>query len=128
MTVEEVEDVEPGGLPSRPWVGEFPLPAASILGQEKMFFDEIRDRKTATGESDFAPFADRNEWDLASLLVRSGLKQEAINDYLTLPIVSIHSICIQACSTHLSTTSCALLDKNSYLTIIPQQLRLPPED
>ena len=89
VTVEEVEDIEPGGLPKRPWVGEFPHDAGSILRQAKTFFEEIRDRKVAASETNFAPFANREEWELASFLIRSGLSQESIEDYLTLPIVSV---------------------------------------
>ncbi|KAI0709807.1 hypothetical protein C8Q76DRAFT_624659 [Earliella scabrosa] len=86
VTVEEVEDIEPGGLPKRPWVGEFPHDAGSILRQAKTFFEEIRDRKVAASKTNFAPFANREEWELASFLIRSGLSQESIEDYLTLPI------------------------------------------
>ncbi|TFK91398.1 hypothetical protein K466DRAFT_541773 [Polyporus arcularius HHB13444] len=86
VTVEEVEDIEPGGLPRKPWPGEFPEPVANILRHAKTFFEEIRDQKKASGQTNFAPFANREEWELARFLVRSGLSQESIEDYLTLPI------------------------------------------
>ena len=88
VTVEEVEDIEPGGLPRRPWLGEYPDPTVgNVLRQAKTFFEDIHERKSVAGQSNFAPFANREEWELARFLVRSGLSQEAIQDYLTLPIV-----------------------------------------
>ena len=88
VTVEEVEDIEPGGLPRRPWLGEYPDPTVgNVLRQAKTFFEDIHERKSVTGQSNFAPFANREEWELARFLMRSGLSQEAIQDYLTLPIV-----------------------------------------
>lgn len=87
VTVEEVEDEEAGGFPKRPWIGEFPKPVASILRKAKTVFEELRDAKRAKCEDSFTPFANREEWELASFLVRSGLSQEQIKDYLTLPIV-----------------------------------------
>ncbi|KAI1790350.1 hypothetical protein LXA43DRAFT_891155 [Ganoderma leucocontextum] len=86
VTVEEVEDDEAGGLPKRPWIGEFPRAVASILRKAKTVFEELRDTKRSQREDNFAPFANREEWELASFLVRSGLSQEQIEDYLTLPI------------------------------------------
>ena len=88
VTVEEVEDIEPGGLPRRPWLGEYPDPTVgNVLRRAKTFFEEIHERKNVAGQSNFAPFANREEWELARFLVRSGLSQDAIQDYLTLPIV-----------------------------------------
>ncbi|KAI0754751.1 hypothetical protein C8Q80DRAFT_1226925 [Daedaleopsis nitida] len=73
-------------MPKKPWVGEYPKAAADILRHAKTFFEEIRDRQTSTGESPYAPFADQEEWELASFLIRSGMSQGSIEDYLTLPI------------------------------------------
>ncbi|PIL32079.1 hypothetical protein GSI_06784 [Ganoderma sinense ZZ0214-1] len=86
VTVEEVEDEEPGGLPKRPWIGEFPRAVASILRKAKTIFEELRDSKRSKREDNFAPFANREEWELAAFLMRSGMSQEQIEDYLTLPI------------------------------------------
>lgn len=89
VTVEEVEDEEPGGLPKRPWVGEYPEDVAAILGEAKTAFEELLAQKKGAGVDNFAPFADREDWELASWLVQSGLSQEAIGNYLTLPIVCV---------------------------------------
>lgn len=90
VTVEEVEDEDsPGGLPKKPWVGEFPYDVATIIGEGKTRFEELLAQNQAAGINNFAPFADREDWELASWLVKSGLSQEAIDDYLTLPIVRV---------------------------------------
>ncbi|KAI1783127.1 hypothetical protein LXA43DRAFT_977266 [Ganoderma leucocontextum] len=59
---------------------EYMIPAKTV-------FEELRDTKRAKNEDSFAPFANCEEWELASFLVRSGLSQEQIEDYLTLPII-----------------------------------------
>ncbi|KAM5536416.1 hypothetical protein V8D89_009852 [Ganoderma adspersum] len=77
VTVEEVEDEEAGGLPKA---------VATILRKAKTVFEELRDSKCTKNEDTFAPFANREEWELASFLMCSGMSQEQIEDYLTLPI------------------------------------------
>ncbi|KAM5533658.1 hypothetical protein V8D89_012682 [Ganoderma adspersum] len=67
VTVEEVEDEEAGGLPKRPWIGDFPRAVASILRKAKTIFEELRDKKHAKHEE-------------ASHLLQT------IDDYLMLPI------------------------------------------
>ncbi|TBU37509.1 hypothetical protein BD309DRAFT_905077 [Dichomitus squalens] len=86
VTVEEVEDIEAGGLPKHPWVGEFPAEVARVYGHGETAFEHLSKTKRQKGETSFAPFADRDEWDLASWLVKSGLSQKAMEEYLTLPI------------------------------------------
>ena len=89
VTVEEVEDIELGGLPRRPWVGEYPEEAhiAAVLRHASTIFEELRDQRENTGLTNYVPFENREEWELAKWLITSGLSQEAINEYLTLPIV-----------------------------------------
>ena len=41
VTVEEVEDMEAGGLPKQPWIGEFLKAVASILWKAKIVFEEL---------------------------------------------------------------------------------------
>ncbi len=89
VTVEDVEDEEPGGLPKRPWIGGYPANVAAVLGEARTVFEELLASRTAAGSDNFAPFDDRDDWELASWLVRSGLSQEMIEDYLTLPIVRV---------------------------------------
>ncbi|OBZ67180.1 hypothetical protein A0H81_13050 [Grifola frondosa] len=84
--VEEVEDEEPGGLPKRPWIEDFPLLAAEVFGQASTQFEDIHAEKHTAGEDQWAPFADREEWELAEWLMTTGISQEAIDSYLKLPI------------------------------------------
>ena len=96
VTVEEVEDEEAGGIPKRPWVGEFPAAAGSVLWYARTCFEKLLEKYHASaGNMDIftgTPFSDREEWELARWLVKSGLSQEAIEQYLTLPIVRKHAI------------------------------------
>ncbi len=100
VTVEEVEDIEAGGLPKKPWVGEYPDSVAAVVGEGKTLFETLLETNRAAGVDNFAPFADREEWDLASWLVSSGLSQEAIDEYLTLPIVRTSSHVPQMATCH----------------------------
>ncbi len=99
VTVEEVEDIEAGGLPKRPWVGEYPEVArvGEALRQATTIFEELREKRRTAGTSHFAPFDDREEWELAKWLMTSGLSQEAIDEYLTLPIVRQHASTSRYC-------------------------------
>ncbi len=89
VTVEEVEDVEAGGLPKKPWAGEYPedARAGEVLRKATTVFEELQEKRRTAGTKHFAPFDDREEWELAKWLMTSGLSQEAIDNYLTLPIV-----------------------------------------
>ena len=73
----------------RPWVGEYPEEAhiAAVLRHASTIFEELRDQRENTGLTNYAPFENCEEWELAKWLITSGLSQEAINEYLTLPIV-----------------------------------------
>ncbi|RDX46169.1 hypothetical protein OH76DRAFT_1356587 [Lentinus brumalis] len=88
VTVEEVEDIEPGGLPRRPFLGEFPeeFCVGAVFGKAKTSFEELHHKRTEAGNGSYAPFENREEWELAKWLMTSGLSQEAIDQYLTLPI------------------------------------------
>ncbi|OBZ67720.1 hypothetical protein A0H81_12089 [Grifola frondosa] len=78
VRVEEVEDEEAGGLPKKPWVKDFPTEAASILDHRKTSFETIRDQKGEAGDSSWAPFTCKEEWELAKWLMSTGLSQNAV--------------------------------------------------
>ncbi|PSR76367.1 hypothetical protein PHLCEN_2v8507 [Hermanssonia centrifuga] len=87
--VEVVEDeVEAGGLPSRPFV-QYHASAGQKKQQGKTPFERIHEeREMAAGEetSAFAPFESQDEWELARWLMTSGLSQAEIDKYLKLEI------------------------------------------
>ena len=55
----------------------------------------------------YYPFASKEEWGLASWLLCSGLSMRAIDDFLTLPIVSLENLVV-----------CSLLIKNQGPTVL----------
>lgn len=129
VTVEEIEDVEEGGLPKRPWIGDFSQDAGTIYGHVLTSFEQLHEQQKTTGKGSFAPFANREEWELASFLVRSGMSQTAIEDFLTLPIVS-NCICrmqSRVRSILVGLTSFWLVDSESYQTCLPQQACISTE-
>lgn len=62
-------------------------PVANVLGSEKTAFETMKDLQEASGQSSYAPFKDRSEWELAAWLVKN-VNQRATDEYLKLPIVS----------------------------------------
>jgi hypothetical protein len=81
--VEEVEDEET--YPR--YVKEFPT-RAEELGDGKMAFEEIFEDQSAKGESPWAPFTDKDEWELARWLVKN-VNQRATEEFLKMPGVSV---------------------------------------
>ncbi len=94
VTVEEVPDIEAGGLPHHPWVEDFPGKAGTPLRDGVTYFETIHAHKDAAAESPWSPFESEEEWQLAQWLITSGLSQKAIDDYLKLPIVCLSCVCL----------------------------------
>ncbi|CDO76939.1 hypothetical protein BN946_scf185006.g21 [Trametes cinnabarina] len=86
VEIEEVEDIEEGGLPHRPWIEEFPTSAGATYGCAETEFKRILREQRDKGVEPWAPFADMEEWELAEWLITSGLSQTAIEEYLKLNI------------------------------------------
>ncbi|TBU21231.1 hypothetical protein BD311DRAFT_678982 [Dichomitus squalens] len=86
VTVEDVDDVEAGGLPKRPWTGQYPDAVATVFGQARTSFEDLLEKQEKAGQGLYAPFADEEEWGLGSWLATSGLSQEEIDKFLMLPI------------------------------------------
>lgn len=88
VTVEEVPDLEEGGLPRKAWVEDFPGEAGTPIDTAKTSFERIRLAKEAAEDSPWAPFENEDEWQLSHWLVTSGLTQTNIEKFLKLKIVS----------------------------------------
>lgn len=61
--------------------------AAEVLGEAKTSFQVMKDIQDASGQGMYAPFADREEWELAEWLI-SNANQGAMDKFLKLSIVS----------------------------------------
>jgi hypothetical protein len=61
--------------------------AADILGTAQTSFEEMRATREAAGIGNYAPFADKDEWELAEWLINN-VNQRATDEFLKLPIVS----------------------------------------
>jgi hypothetical protein len=83
--VEEVEDEETYQRYAR----EFPTPADE-LGDGKTIFEEIFDDQREKDESPWAPFADKDEWELARWLAKN-VNQRATDNFLKMSAVSFIS-------------------------------------
>lgn len=85
---DEDDELETGGLPKRPFVDYSARLSTKIKGRGQTLF-EAMDAAQAGKDNPWAPFADKEEWELAHWLMTKGLTQSAVDDYLKLPIVSI---------------------------------------
>ena len=81
--VEEVDDEET--YPR--YAKEFPT-SAKVFGDGKTAFEEIFREQTVKGESPWAPFADKDEWELVRWLVKN-VNQQATEEFLKNPGVSV---------------------------------------
>lgn len=93
--VEEVEDEEAYTRYSRP----FPT-SSTTYGDGKTVFEAIFEDQTSKGESAFAPFADRDDWDLARWLALN-VNQRATEEFLKMPGVSFVNTDSTKTRTHL---------------------------
>ena len=71
------------------------FPAASkTYGHRKMFADSFNDNKFAPYrvQNTYYPFADQEEWELGSFLLRSGMSMQKVDEFLRLKLVSEFSL------------------------------------
>ncbi|KIM64572.1 hypothetical protein SCLCIDRAFT_23311 [Scleroderma citrinum Foug A] len=62
---------------------QFPGIAATILGRKEMIFESLEAAELEKGESEWAPFCDEDEWELAQFLMKN-LGQTKIDELLKL--------------------------------------------
>jgi hypothetical protein len=82
----EVEEVEDEDAPGRRYVQSYPEGAAYILGQGKTMFETYREKQDGRKEQRWAPFQDKEEWELAQWLMKN-VGQMKIDEFLKLDIV-----------------------------------------
>lgn len=61
--------------------------APKILGEGKTKFQIWQEEQSLQGESEWAPFQNKNEWDLAQWLFKN-VGQKSMDEFLKLPIAS----------------------------------------
>lgn len=88
-TVEEVEDDEDAPGASR-WYEDYPGPAGMPLQGPREFpdkqttFDRIRTEQSEANLPPWHPFESKDDWELAQWLVRAGVSQSKIEEFLKL--------------------------------------------
>jgi hypothetical protein len=93
--VEDVQELEAGGLPKTPFV-DYPgsdYNAGCTYGRGKNLYESMKDTRREQGICDdtsqrWAPFENQEEWELGQWLMESGLSHSDIDKYLKLNIVS----------------------------------------
>jgi Plavaka transposase len=66
----------------------FPHPAGVILSEAATWLEHVHKHKEGNNQSVYHPFIDQDEWELAEMLMTSGMSQSKIDKLLKLPIVS----------------------------------------
>jgi hypothetical protein len=86
--MEEAEEDVDQATPKR-YIEPFPGPAGAALREEKTRFHVLEEENRLEGKSRWEPFASKAEWELAEWLMKN-VGQKAMDEYLQLPIVSLH--------------------------------------
>jgi len=86
VTVEEIDDEEAPSHGGR-YAEAFPAPAGESFGERATLFEALKGQQNIEGESRWAPFKDRDEWELAEWLMKN-VGQNKTDEFLKLPIVS----------------------------------------
>jgi hypothetical protein len=75
------------------YVEEFPgnFGAGAIWGEEVPFFETLRREQEESGTSEWGPFEDQDEWELAEWLIRN-IGQKQTDAFLNLNIVRSHRL------------------------------------
>ena len=64
--------------------------ASMVYGRAKSFLDRFNDDKHASHrvQNLYYPFADQEEWELGSFLLRSGMSMQKMDEFLRLKLVN----------------------------------------
>lgn len=123
--MEEVPDVEHGGLPRKPWIEDYPGDAGRAEGAAETSFELHDKARKAAGDALWAPFEDEQEWQLAHWLVTSGLTQTNIEKFLKLDIVSTWA---QRTGQDVQLTEANVADAHAHEALLREQLSIQQEN
>jgi len=78
----------------QPFCTEFPA-AGKIHGLAESFVDRLQNDKYASFrvQNPYYPFADKDEWELGSFLLSSGMSMQKVDEFLKLKLVLIYFGC-----------------------------------
>jgi hypothetical protein len=85
--VDDIDDIESARSESRYRRGYDDVYPVEILGTGQTKFQLLQEQQRLRSESDWAPFNNQKEWDLAQWLIKN-VGQKSIDEFLKLPIVS----------------------------------------
>lgn len=118
VEIEEFEDEDDPHKPPqyrRSYLGL----VVQTLGIGKTPFEKLQEAQAALGESEWAPFASQEEWDLAQWLMK-GVGQNSIDEFLKLPILSSYKKSLESIDISLPD----IIDQRA---LIPQHILLLEE-
>jgi hypothetical protein len=81
-------------------VEKFPKPAGVSYSEQKTSFEELRKKQRWGEMGEFGPFDNKQEWELAEWLIKSGASQTEIDNFLKLEIVRLVDSFIDAHEGH----------------------------
>lgn len=88
--VEDAEDDDDQPNSQTRYSEAYPHSAGQPLRKEKTEFEKFRDNDSAGSRQPWEPFSSKKEWELATWLIKNA-NQRATDEFLKLPIVSVHS-------------------------------------
>ncbi|KAF8893149.1 hypothetical protein BD779DRAFT_1468164 [Infundibulicybe gibba] len=89
VSIEEIEDEDDYDAPwsSKRYIEAFPRPAGIPINphRAKTKFELLQEARTEAGQDEWAPFASKDEWELATWLMKN-VGQKSADEFLKLPI------------------------------------------
>ena len=83
---DDIEDAEASMPPTGRFTEQLADITAKILGSAKTVFERLEEEELAKEETEWAPFQDEEEWEVAKFLMKN-LGQKKMDEFLDLPLV-----------------------------------------
>ena len=92
VTIEEVPEGEEETQESGHYIEEYPTEqkAGAAWGKDQPLFEQIRREQQGNGTSQWGPFKNQDEWELAEWLLKN-MEQKQMDVFLKLNIVGTYS-------------------------------------